>query len=203
VAIKAADCFVGGRGSTNIRTVDAAQPSVVDWIAAWGQVGGAIATTLAVIVALWVALGDRRRHRQDVAEAEILQARLITIELKLDSEGDSATIIMTNNSAQPVFQPSFSSFSIWSGDDGSEESQTSSGLSSTDNDPGDHPATEGLTVEAPPCEVLHPTNKWSARWSGLSVPAGSSHSWMVMYHFTDAAGRRWRRTNHLDPVRDR
>ncbi len=48
-----------------------------DWLAAYGQVGGAIFTAMAVAVALWVALRDSRLRRQEERDHAKAQARLV------------------------------------------------------------------------------------------------------------------------------
>ncbi|GAA1871833.1 hypothetical protein GCM10009836_60890 [Pseudonocardia ailaonensis] len=155
-----------------------------------------MATTAAVIVALWVAFGDRRRQRAASEEEATLQARLITIELTLDAETRSATITLTNHSDRPIFQPIPTTFSIWHNDEGEP-----SGLSSSADHFFDQPSTPGLTVGAPPREVLHPTERYDVTWSGLDFPPDTTFRWLVGSSFTDASGRRWQRVNHDEPQR--
>jgi hypothetical protein len=111
-------------------SMDAVNASVVDWIAALGQLGGSSRDYLGGDRRPLGCTRRRRRRRFELHEEETLQARLITVELKLDSDGHSAKVTLTNNSAQPIFQPWFGNFSIWSGEDVSKSSTISSGLSS-------------------------------------------------------------------------
>lgn len=56
---------------------------MTDWISAWGQVGGAIATTVAVVVALWLAQRDRRWRRADLSAAAAEHERRATAQARL------------------------------------------------------------------------------------------------------------------------
>lgn len=68
-----------------------------------GELVGAVATTAAVIVALWVAIGDSRRREAERKEQQAAQARLITVERTEDATGGAFYVKVTNHSASPVF----------------------------------------------------------------------------------------------------
>ena len=72
-----------------------------DVFAAWGQVIGALFTALAVIVALWVALTDRRRFDAERRDAAKQQARLLIIEPVVVSDR-FAKIVLDNRSHEPL-----------------------------------------------------------------------------------------------------
>jgi hypothetical protein len=66
-----------------------------DWVAAIGQVAGAIATVAAVVVALWIAARDRRQHERDRIDAAGRAAMVFA----RDSSGD---VVVTNYGDFPV-----------------------------------------------------------------------------------------------------
>lgn len=79
-------------------------PTSADWLAAWGQVGGAVATTAAVVVALWLAARDQRWRRADQTARDAAQARLVTVEIdyNIDSSPVKITAVITNSSQSPI-----------------------------------------------------------------------------------------------------
>lgn len=72
----------------------------------WGslaELAGAVATTAAVGVALWVAIRDGRLREEDRKDEQAAQARLITVQTTEDPTGGSFYVTVTNHSTSPVF----------------------------------------------------------------------------------------------------
>ncbi|WP_344017980.1 hypothetical protein [Pseudonocardia kongjuensis] len=91
-----------------------ATPDVPNWtdiVSAIGQAGGAVATAAAVIVALWLAIRERRWRRADLVavaaerdDRDAAQARLITVACDFrDTLTGSVSVTVRNESASPVF----------------------------------------------------------------------------------------------------
>ena len=67
-----------------------------DWVAAIGQVLGAIATFAAVVVALRIAARDRRQHEQDRLDEAAGRAAMVF------AQDDGGNVVVTNHSDRPV-----------------------------------------------------------------------------------------------------
>jgi hypothetical protein len=79
--------------------------TTADWIAAWGQVGGAVGTTAAVGIAIWLALRESCWRKTEQADRDAAQARLLTIDTDYHSGGHSPfqiVVIIANNSSAPM-----------------------------------------------------------------------------------------------------
>lgn len=50
-----------------------------EWVAAWGQIAGAVGAFCAVVVALWIALRDSRVRRKEDAARALAQAGLVIV----------------------------------------------------------------------------------------------------------------------------
>ena len=172
------------------------------WVAAWGQVGGAAATTGAVIVAFWLGWRDRRWRRADQAERDMGQARLVTVDVDhpyrgLDNDGEPEfpmVVAMTNNSAEPVVDAKVTEV----------RSETQPRLGWDHRWSGD----PTIRYDAP---VLGPGETWSGevyytlpeaeRINGQDEAPGPFGENAVTISFTDARGLRWTRTGTELPVR--
>jgi hypothetical protein len=87
------------------------QATTADWVAAIGQVAGAVFTALAVAVALWIALADARRRRNDDETRVWTRARMVLVHgtgVRSSSQDEHGfhhelLIYFTNHSDQPIF----------------------------------------------------------------------------------------------------
>lgn len=64
---------------------------------------GAVGTFAAVVVALWIAIGDSHRRDAERKEEQAAQARLVTIHTHEDVLGGVLHVVVTNHSTAPVF----------------------------------------------------------------------------------------------------
>jgi hypothetical protein len=158
-------------------------------------VGGAVATTAAVVVALWLGWRDRRWRREEQADRDAAQARLITADPEIDMVGGGVdyTIIIRilNGSPSPVFDVKVV---------GLRNDERPDLDWRVDTDPrvfGDGFPTEPRVIAAGqrfslPVEYVDPETKAS------TYPPGADH---VTIEFTDAHGLRWRRRDGEPPAR--
>lgn len=74
----------------------------VDWgsVAEWA---GAIGSSAAVVVALWIAINDARRRESERKDEQAAQARLLVVEAHEDDAGGVLNVKVTNHSSSPVF----------------------------------------------------------------------------------------------------
>jgi hypothetical protein len=87
------------------------QATTADWVAAIGQVAGAVFTALAVAVALWIALADARRRRRDDETRAWTRARMVLIRgtgvrsTGRDEHGFHHELLInfTNHGDRPIF----------------------------------------------------------------------------------------------------
>ncbi len=90
-----------------------AEASAADWLAAWGQIGGAVGTVATLSVAIWLARRDSRWRKAEQADRDIAQARMLTVDTDYSYGGSSpyqAIVIIANNSNQPLFEVKIESF---------------------------------------------------------------------------------------------
>lgn len=79
-----------------------------DTFGAWGQWAGAIASSLAVVVALGLALAEGRRRRRELADRQAAQARTITATLEPAEtffNGDLIELSVQNHGQLPITSP--------------------------------------------------------------------------------------------------
>jgi hypothetical protein len=67
-----------------VLAVDSAS-NVTDWLSAWGQIAGAVATFAAVVVALWIAVRDERRIEQNRLDEAHGEAAMAVAEMRRDA----------------------------------------------------------------------------------------------------------------------
>jgi hypothetical protein len=77
-------------------------PTSADWLAAWGQVGGAIATFAAVVVALWLARRERGRIKVKLKVGALADNRSATVTAPPSKAGAN---YMANLAAQGFSHP--------------------------------------------------------------------------------------------------
>lgn len=152
--------------------------SLANWVSAIG-------TLAAVIVALWLALSERRRDRTERRAREVAQASLVTVTLPVESNRRMGAI--TNHSEQPVLQPRVESM----GDPPPSMRWPEAGSPSFPPNLDGNDYTEVL----PSKETYRLIFDYSTR--GIQKPV---HVKDVTITFTNASGR-WRRTGNGEPVR--
>lgn len=82
-----------------------AEASAADWLAAWGQIGGALGTVATLSVAIWLARRDSRWRKAEQADRDATQARLLTIDTDYAYGGKSPwqmVVLIANNSTLPM-----------------------------------------------------------------------------------------------------
>lgn len=173
--------------------IAAEAPHVADWLAAWGQIGGAVGTVATLCVAIWLARRDNRWRRAEQADRDAAQARLITVELDYYYpgyvEGPKIVAKMVNSSSQPVHEAKVDLL----------RNIAKPHLRWRYDDDGDDPE---LKVWA---NVLNPGEKFRVgveffepgSYRTTYVGGGSD----VTITFTDANGFRWSRKNSEAPRR--
>jgi hypothetical protein len=82
-----------------VLAVDSAS-NVTDWLSAWGQIAGAVATFAAVVVALWIAVRDERRIEQNRLDEAHGEAAMAVAEMRRDAVAE-----ITNHSSRPIREP--------------------------------------------------------------------------------------------------
>jgi hypothetical protein len=85
----------------------ATDATTVDWVAAIGQVAGAMFTALAVAVALGIAIHDSRRQRREAETRALAQARHVLVGgtgERHEDEYHQLYIYFTNHSSNPIFE---------------------------------------------------------------------------------------------------
>lgn len=160
-----------------------------EWISAIGQGLGAIATAVAVIVALRIANRESRWRREDQADRDAAQARTVTVEPTYDpmTHPDTRMILrVLNGSRAPVFDVKVTEFVNvdrpdlrWKIDDRNEPIMIKAPVLAA----GDVFVLPVSFIEANDQRVL---------------PDGED---FAIIEFTDAAGLQWRRRNNDAPVR--
>lgn len=168
-------------------TLQPVLPTAVAWSAAISQVVGTVATLAAVVVALWIALRDGRRARDEQADRDARQARLVTFEVY--RRGDRWRVGTTNQSTAPIFEVTVTKVT------GTDH------VGYVEAVPGS-PAQ--LTV-VPAGGKVEQTIKFadpeSSPGSDSTSTNGVSWSYQVSANFLDAAGLRWSRTGSDPPRR--
>lgn len=165
--------------------------SVANWVAAVGQVLGAVGTFAAVVVALRLARWERRRDTAERRDREAAQARLVTITVDYrDFNRAIPGVVITNHSEQPVHRPEVHSM----------------------GDPRP-PVRWGPRMELKgyphrPTEVLSPHGSRYENFHHIDGAGVFTRDVVqrvraddVTITFVDAAGLRWRRTGNGEPVR--
>lgn len=87
------------------------QASTADWVAAIGQVAGALFTFVAVVVALWIAISDSRRRDRDEETRAKANARMVLVRgtgsrvVSHDDHGYQLDLMIyfTNHGDRPIF----------------------------------------------------------------------------------------------------
>jgi hypothetical protein len=171
--------------------VSLTQTDLANWVSA-------IATSAATIVAVGLATWEIRRTAVERRDKEVQQARLVTIEVDSHWHGRDPFepwVIITNHSDQPVYQPLVSSIR-----------HTTLEIRWCRNlRPSHAPCDPNIEVLPPhkPHRVafhyFHPDHT-------LDLDRTKIEGWIevddVTIMFTDAAGLRWERTGHKEPVRN-
>ena len=171
-------------------------PTVADWLAAWGQVGGAVGTTAAVAVALWLGFRDRRWRRADQADRDVGQARLVTVDLQEkfgglmddDSLDTELHVVLTNNSTEPIVDVEVLELRC----------ESAPGLGWEHRSYGDPYERDQIPVVNSGAIWQSEVNYTSPGGGRIPAP-GADH--IVTIGFTDARGLRWSRTGTRAPVR--
>ncbi|GAA5104042.1 hypothetical protein [Haloechinothrix salitolerans] len=170
--------------------------------AAWAQVGGALITFAAVVVALWVAIRDGRHRERDHQEELAGQARTITVDLDSghdDLLGRFYAVVVHNHSNAPITDITvvdvYAVFDgqtqdlLWRIEDGREPPPQICRVL-----PG------GERCGSIPVEFTSSSDKWAP---------GPRPSYLALLHsvvtcaFTDARGIRWQRKGNEQPQRVR
>ncbi|MFJ8816262.1 hypothetical protein [Amycolatopsis thermoflava] len=104
-----------------------------DTFGAWGQWAGAIASSLAVVVALGLTLAEGRRRRRELADRQAAQARTITATLEPAEtffNGDLIELSVQNHGQLPITSPAREAVrGPWADTDGRVAQADDSGLS--------------------------------------------------------------------------
>jgi hypothetical protein len=175
-------------------------PSAADWVAAIGQVAGALFTAAAVAVALGLAVRESRWRRADQTEREAersdrdaAQARLVAVEPTFNFFSDfggvdyETTAKVLNGSNLPIFDVKIV-------DVQSEDATVGWRI-----DPFGY--MDGEPIEArvlPAAGTFWLPIGFVDASSRAVYPGGEAY---VIVEFTDAAGLRWRRRNNEPPER--
>lgn len=181
-----------------------ALPDVPNWtdiVSALGQAFGAIATAAAVIVALSLAIRERRWRRADQTAAaaerndrDAAQARLVSINVEpmeygYDPRGTTDVVTVLNGSGEPIHEVSIAEVSNPGAPPESWDYDLSTPLSDMfTTEPRVIPAGEKFTLPI----------QFQGEHGGLVV---SFEPTSVTIQFTDSRGLRWRRTDSNAPVR--
>lgn len=162
-------------------------PNIADWLAAIGQVAGALAAAVAVGVAMWLARRDRRRLVQDRAEEARGQASMVAAEV----QGEALAIL--NHSRAPIRQPTFVGVEV--GDQPSVI-YIPDGASLINNEAA-NPEYRAIVVNilAAGETALNHGNFFRRSSGGIAsvspTPGNSKVAFTI--EFTDSDGRRWSR----------
>jgi hypothetical protein len=173
--------------------------SVADWVAAIGQVAGALFTAAAVAVALWLAVRESRWRRADQAERdaeridrEAAQARLIAVEATYDYFSKLAkveyAVKVLNGSSLPIFDVKIADVR---NDDIPDLGWRIDPLGYLDGQPIEARVLPAGGSFGLPIGFVDTLGR-------AAYPDGEDH---VTVEFTDAAGLRWRRRNNEPPER--
>jgi hypothetical protein len=164
-------------------------PSWTDKLEAWSTFGGTVFTATAVIVAFLVWRHDQRVRREDKADADAAQARLVVNRITRilgDSEEGwkGVEVLVLNNSSGSITNVrvtlAFPHSVTFAGDE--EGRDLASGERHQDQLAFDSPVP------------------W--RFTGKTkTPPGPINQLDISTRFDDAAGRRWIRTNDREPQR--
>lgn len=170
--------------------------TTADVWAAWGQWAGGIGTTAAVVIALWVALGDRRRRDAERRDNEKRQARQLLV--KVVPVGMLLKVTLTNRSDEPLHTLNIQNVRALSP---GPRFENSTGWAALDG-PRDR-------LDSPPAE-LHPGETWTSPALGLfwegdqEEPAPDIVDCAIVIVdvlYTDARGGLWKRSNGREPQR--
>ncbi|MDQ0376617.1 hypothetical protein [Amycolatopsis thermophila] len=162
---------------------------------AWGQWAGAIASFLAVVVALGLALAEGRRRRRELADRQAAQARTIaaTVNTVETLNADQLEVSVRNYGQLPISEVAILDVSanalVWRLNDWEIHR------------PGVvHHRSEGLYQLAP---VIGPNESSSAalRFRDQMNDEVDASTGAVTFTFVDADGLRWRRHKNGPPVR--
>jgi hypothetical protein len=167
-----------------------------DVLAAWGQVAGAVASTGAVIVALVLAFGDRRRRRQEDVERQVSAVREVYIELNADLRTPNGRMLqyrVRNATESSISNIALVRVQAWKKD---AASLGFYGEDTSQNEPLliQRRLTPGETAKFDPVAFV-----WSQ--GGDSTLHADDIKGLPTIEFDDVAGRRWRRVGNRQPDR--
>jgi hypothetical protein len=170
-----------------------------DVFAAWGQWAGALAGTAAVVVALWVSLGDRRKRDAERRDAEKHLARQLFLKLSLAGSGKLLMAMVVNRSADSHFERIFIDFV------GARVLATNQWSKWWEPPGGSSILNPGQYNK----DVLEPGASWSSGLIPLAWPGNPEElpdllecELYARIRFADARGRLWTRTTD-DPEPER
>lgn len=172
--------------------VIAADASVADWVAAVGQVAGAVFTAVAVGVALHLARRDSKWRKAEQADRDAAQARLVAVEPEYAIEYSPIKTMLNvlNGSMLPVLDVKIVEVVNADASDGHTWRIDSHGPM------GDYFPTEARVLASGATFTL-PVEYVDSEGRPVQLH-GMDH---VTFEFTDAAGFRWRRQDNDPPVR--
>lgn len=162
-----------------------------DWWAAWGQWVGGLGSIAAAAAALWIAWRGWARADAERRDSEADQAHLISAEWRGSGKAERGmyqgwALYVDNHSAQPVYD--VAAEAMWA-----PHSDT----------PGQWECSWGATqIESMPPQSTRPmTVSWRPH-QPKTTEAEHGRIYATI-SFTDANGRRWRRTSGTQPERMR
>jgi hypothetical protein len=171
-------------------------PSVTDWMQGWGSILGVILSGLAVIFTALLFRHERNMRREEKADADAAQARLVVgriIKISRDlehgveaSEGSGRAVVwkVKNYSSMAVFN-----VEVWI-DETWDFGPTVDFLNTEEKHDVVEDELLGVTTPRDPIEERYPGGDFDLSKYNISVT------------FTDANGLRWERTNFNEPERD-
>jgi hypothetical protein len=163
--------------------------TTADIWAAWGQWVGGIGTTIAVAIALWVALGDRRHRNSERRDAEAQDARQFLIYPRVSDR--ELQLLLQNSSDTAIIMLAIDSVHVRSA-----TNEVTVGWSI------DNKAQARLLRGLGPGEAVEfPVNLLWSSATGSVDPELEDSTVTATVRFTDGRGRRWMRSNHYEPVR--
>lgn len=169
----------------------AAEPTVTDWMQGWGSIAGVVMAALAALFTGLLLRHEARVRREEKADSEVAQARLVFGEvLEGDPTQNSTGDSLAGRQPLRVFGVrNYSTAPIFSIHVGVRLPRASAPRL------GDLDASFGKPVVPAGASHFEPSDEL--------VPPPSIDAFEVTVWFVDASGAAWRRTGLDDPVRIR